>query len=272
LTYRQILCLVAALLFLASMTISAGDVSTDELSADDIVALINAVPDGEQVTRKLSMELIDRRGKTRLRETISYRKYFGDEKRTAIFFLSPANVRDTAFLTWDYADPEQDDDQWLYLPALGKVRRVSAADRGDYFLGTDFTYEDLKLEGKVSASDYSYNYLPDTTPQTGGSVRLEALPVSENVAEELGYSKTVLTVDPANWVVTEVEFWDTKGRPLKNLVATDIRQVGGIWTRHSLVMKNHQTGHTTRLTFSDVDYSGVLEDEVFSKQALSRGR
>ncbi len=241
-----------------------------ELSPDEIVAMVNSVPEGQYVTRKLAMELTDRRGKTRSRETINYRKYFGDEKRTVIFFLSPANVRDTAFLTCDYADSQQEDDQWLYLPALGKVRRVSAADRGDYFLGTDFTYEDLKLDGKLSARDYNYNYLPGK-PSEVGMVMLEAIPRSQEVMEELGYSRTLVTIDPSNWMVTQVEFWDIKGRPLKHLVATDIRQVGGVWTRHRLDLENFQSGHRTRLVFSEVDYTTDISDNSFARQALSRG-
>jgi uncharacterized protein len=261
---------IAVPLFALVLAISGAVGSPDEMNADAVVALVNAVPEGQYVTRKLTMELTDRRGKTRSRETLNYRKYFGDEKRTVIFFLAPANVRDTAFLSWDYADPEQDDDQWLYLPALRKVRRVSAADRGDYFMGTDFTYEDIKLDGKLSAADYDYRTLQDAGQDTG-AIKLEALPRTPEIVEELGYSKTVATMDPANGMVMEVEFWDTKGRPLKHLVASDISQVDGIWTRHRLDMENLQTGHRTRLIFSEVDYTSPIEDNAFSRQALSRG-
>ena len=65
-------------------------------------------------------------------------------------------MRGTGFLTYDYADVSVDDDQWLYLPALRKVRRISASDRGDFFLGTDFTYEDIKKEQKVEINDYAF--------------------------------------------------------------------------------------------------------------------
>ncbi|MEE9254559.1 MAG: MMPL family transporter, partial [Pseudomonadales bacterium] len=116
----------------------------------EIMQSVVARDEGEYVTRKLRMEMTDRRGVTRVRETHGYRRYFGAEKRTVVFYLSPTNVKGTGFLTYDYPDAERDDDQWLYLPALRKVRRISASDRGDYFLGTDFTYEDVKKEGKVA--------------------------------------------------------------------------------------------------------------------------
>lgn len=241
----------------------------EALDAESIVARVNFLEDGQYVSRKLSMELTDRRGKTRVRDTMNYRQYFDDQKKTAFFFLSPANIRDTSFLTWDYTDPLRDDDQWLYLPALGKVRRISAADRGDYFLGTDFTYEDIKLEGKLSLSDYSYNYLEESS--SGSIVKLEAIPKSDEIAQELGYSRTVASIDTSNWVVMEVEFWDTKGNPLKQLVASDVRMVNDVWTRHRLTMDNHQTGHRTVLTFSEVDYLTEIDAQVFSRQALTRG-
>ncbi|MBV1920171.1 MAG: MMPL family transporter, partial [Pseudomonadales bacterium] len=105
-------------------------------SADVVIANINSVDDGKHATRNLTMTLTDKRGKKRVRETIGYRKYFGKEKRTILFYKKPTNVKGTAFLTFDYPETAKDDDQWLYLPALRKVRRISAADRGDYFLGT----------------------------------------------------------------------------------------------------------------------------------------
>ena len=102
------------------------------------------------------MELIDRRGKSRVRETMGYRRYYGEEKRTVLFYQSPTNVRGTGFLTYDYPNADTDDDQWLYLPALRKVRRISSSDRGDYFLGTDFTYEDIKKETRIATDRRPY--------------------------------------------------------------------------------------------------------------------
>ena len=143
------LALVVSVLF---VSFAKADEIAQLPSADDIIAQVNARDDGEQVTRTLRMELIDRRGKSRVRETMGYRRYYGEEKRTVIFYQSPTNVKGTGFLTYDYPEADKDDDQWLYLPALRKVRRISAADRGDYFLGTDFTYEDIKKESEHSCS------------------------------------------------------------------------------------------------------------------------
>ncbi len=237
-------------------------------SADQVVSLVNSVSEGDQLTRQIEMLMTDRRGKQRRRETISYRKQYGDQRRTVLYFLEPANIRDTGFLIWDYSDIEEKDDQWLYLPALGKVRRISAGDRGDYFLGTDFTYEDMKLDGKLEPRDYDFSLI-EKGP--GGVYRLEARPKNDKIAKELGYSRTVFDVDGRNWMVTHAEFWDLNNQPLKTLQASDIRQIDGIWTRHNLVLTNHQTGHETRFIISEVDYLTEVRDEWLTKEALQRG-
>lgn len=246
--------------------------AAESLSADDVVQRINDVEDGEFVSRKLVMHLTDRRGRERVRETFGYRKYFGEEKRSILFYQSPSNVKDTAFLTWDYPAPEVDDDQWLYLPAVRKVRRISSSDRGDYFLGTDFTYEDIKLEGRLEPADYSYTLLGEEDLDGVPSLKMQSIPRSEEIARELGYGRTEFWVDVSNWMIIKADYWDPKGEPLKSLIVNDVRRVGGIWTRHRLEVQNHKTGHHTEFVFSDVDYDSVVADRVFTQRALARGR
>jgi predicted RND superfamily exporter protein len=232
---------------------------------------INAVEEGVYRSSKLSMKMIDRRGKERQRETLTFRKYYGQEKRTVLFYQSPKNVKDTGFLTYDYPDSDKDDDQWLYLPALRKARRISASDRGDYFLGTDFTYEDIKKEGKFELSDYHFKTLECGTLHGKEVLLLEAIPVDEATAKELGHSKVLTWVDPSNWIVLKSQSWDINQNELKTTVMSDIRKVDGIWTRHSLIVDNHKTGHHTEFSFSQVDYITPVKDRIFTRQALTRG-
>lgn len=245
--------------------------AAESLTADEIVRRVNQIDDGEYVSRKLVMHLIDRRGKERVRETVGYRKYINDEKHSVLFYQKPTNVKDTAFLTWDYPNPEVDDDQWLYLPALRRVRRISASDRGDYFLGTDFTFEDIKLEGKLEPSEYDYILLGEEIIDGVANYKLASTPKSSEIAQELGYGRTEFWVDASNWLVIKADYWDPKDKPLKSLTVKDIRQVDGIWTRHELVMVNHKTGHQTRFVFSEVDYQSPVADSLFTQRAIARG-
>lgn len=262
---------VAAIGVLCFLAIPKAALAADLPAGRWVIEQVNAVDEGPYVTRKLSMTMVDRRGKKRQRQTLSYRKYFGEEKRTVLFYLEPRNVKDTGFLTYDYRAAGVDDDQWLYLPALRKARRISASDRGDYFLGTDFTYEDIKKEGKIELGDYHFKTLSKDVIDGKEAVLVEALPIDEATAKELGYGKVHTWVDPSNWLVVKARYWDVKLNDLKTLRISDIRQVDGIWTRHHLEIKNHKTGHYTEFVFSEVDYQLPVKDQVFSRHALTRG-
>ncbi len=240
-------------------------------NGDEIAQRINARDEGEAVSRLLTMEMTDSRGKQRIRETKAFRKYYGDEKRTVIFYLTPKNIKDTAFLTYDYPEADKDDDQWLYLPAMRKVRRISASDRGDYFLGTDFTYEDIKLETRVSISDYQRKTTGESEVDGFHCLLLESVPVNDDVAAELGYSKVQQCIDDTIWMVRQAKMWDVQGRPLKTIHFGDIRQVQNIWTQHELTVTNHKTGHQTRFTFSEVRYNEGVNDRLFTQNSLKRG-
>ncbi len=238
---------------------------------DEIARRINARDEGVAVSRLLTMQMTDRRGKTRTRKTRGFRKYYGDEKRTVIFYLEPSNIKGTAFLTWDYPDADKDDDQWLYLPAMRKVRRISASDRGDYFLGTDLSYEDIKLETRVSMEDYRRRTVGEDEVDDHHCYLLEAIPVDRETAKELGYGKVEQCVDSEIWMVRRTRFWDTKGNPLKTVYFRDIRKVQGIWTQHRIEVAHHKTGHRTLFLFSEVDYRHGVDDGLFTRNALRRG-
>lgn len=232
---------------------------------------VNARDDGQYVSRQLVMQLIDSGGSTRERTTRSFRTYDGEDKKIAIYFEQPRNVRDTAFLTFDYAEAGEQDDQWLYLPALRKVRRISGSDRGDYFMGTDFTYDDMKLDGKIAIGDYAFQSVGRDAADGIPCLLLEATPQTDSVAQELGYSRTVSCIDEEIWIARRTEYWDTQGNRLKTLHVRDIAQVSGIWTPQLLVMENHKTGHKTVFRISDVVYKDEMDRDVFSQAAIRRG-
>jgi len=257
---------------LFSMLLISGQALASDLpSGDEIAAQINKRDEGNAVSRNLLMEMTDNRGKKRTRDTRSFRKYYGEEKRTVLFYLSPSSVKDTGFLTFDYPQVGRDDDQWLYLPAMRKVRRISASNRGDYFLGTDFTYEDIKKESKVSIEDYTRTTLREELLDGVRTYVIESVPVNEDTAKELGYGRIVQWVDADIWMVRKAEYQDVRGNALKTIYTRDIRQVQDIWTSHRLQATNHKTGHKTLFTFSDVDYQSGVKDSLFSQRTLKRG-
>jgi hypothetical protein len=244
---------------------------SDPMTGRQIMEQVNARDDGVTLQRRFVLELTNRDGRTRTEQTRSFRRYFGDEKRTVIFYEEPTRVRGTGFLTYDYADVSVDDDQWLYLPALRKVRRISASDRGDFFLGTDFTYEDIKKEQKVEVNDYAFQ--AKGSENVGGieALIVEGTPISEHISEELGYSRVVWRVDPGIWMSRRTDLYDLNGNHLKTITLETVETIDGITTATEILAVNRKTGHSTRLTFSEVDYASDVPESLFTQARLRRG-
>ena len=241
------------------------------LSALEIVQSVNAVPECPELTRKLTMRLTNKHGKVRERTTLNYRKRYSDQKKSLIIYLTPGNVKNTAFLSYDYHDTAASDDQWLYLPAMRKTRRIAASDRGDYFLGTDLTYEDTKKEGKVEIADFNFNTIASETEADLAFWIVEAIPRTEAIANELGYGKLVATIEKERFIVREVQYWDTKQTLLKTTRFDDIQNVDGYLLRGNITVENHKTGHHTEFLFSNNDCATPIQDRWLTKQALARG-
>jgi outer membrane lipoprotein-sorting protein len=180
-------------------------------------------------------------------------------------------VKGTALLTVDHPEPDRDDDQWLYLPALRRVRRIAASDRGESFLGTDLSYEDVKKETKVGLEDYTWRTLGEGEVEGHRCLEVEAVPVDERRAAELGYGRVVSWVDAEIWMVRRAEYYDRAGRPLKSARVSEIREVDGVWTPHRIEVESRRSGHRTIFTVSDVSYTAAVPEEVFTEAALRRG-
>lgn len=264
--------MIGWLLALCVLGAGAARAAEPELpSGDEIVRRINARDDGHAVSRTLAMELVDRGGATRTRVTRSFRRDFGDERRSVLFFVDPPNVKGTAFLAHDFADPTRDDDHWLYLPALRKSRRVASSERGRAFLGTDFSYEELKKETRLEAGDFHWRTAGAEVVDGHRCLVVEGLAVDEATARELGYGRVLLRVDAEIWMLRLVEFWTPAGAPHKTVRLLDVRQVQGIWTPHRIEAVSQESGHRTNLVFGEVDYRAEVPEDLFTEDALRRG-
>ncbi len=235
----------------------------------EIMQAVDNREDGDTLQQNIHQILIDRNGNKRKRHMISFRKDYGKDSKTIVFFAEPANIRDTALLTFDYDDPNTDDDQWLYLPALKKVRRISSSDRGDYFMGTDFTFEDMKQTPELQ--DYHWKLLGSEKIRGFDCWKVEGIPASNDVARELGYSRLVQWIRKDNNFTIQAYYWDQAGRELKHLEIPNLTQIKGIWSATSVEMMNIQNNHQTRLEFSEKLYNANLKDRMFTQRTLKRG-
>lgn len=262
---------ICASLFIATITLPLATAAQEFPPGAEIVEKVNARDDGESLYREMKITMTDKRGKTRVQETLTYRKYYGDDKKAVIFYTEPANVKDTAFLSFDYADNASEDDQWLYLPSLRKVRRISSSNRGDYYLGTDLTYEDMKLDTRLSAADYNWETTGEEPIDGKPCWVIEGTPINDATVKEVGYSRYKAWVDKEIHMVRQAHLWDINGNPLKTVHFQDFEQINGVWSVLTLKVDNQKTGHSTVLAFDDLDYSEEIDDDMFTERALQRG-
>jgi len=221
--------------------------ASSEVSA--VMTLTNKA--GKVSTRKLSFKTLERENED-----------VGDKGLTV--FSTPRDVKGTALLS--HAQILTPDNQWLYLPALKRVKRISSANKSGPFVGSEFAFEDFT---STELNKYSYDYKGEETLDGVKVDIVERFPLYKNS----GYKRQVAFIDQETYQVRQIDFYDRKGAHLKTLALTDLREyAGGIWRAHTLTMVNHQTGKSTTLSYSDYKFKTGLTDADFVKGVLKRIR
>ncbi len=213
----------------------------------------------------VEIELIDAAGNSGYLRLKQYSKiYSGSEKGakkngvSLIEFVDPASVKGTRFLV-------RGNSQWVYLPALKKVRRVAAGDRDSSFMGTDFSYGDMDFDKKTE--DYTYTILREEKLFGSDCYVLETLAKDPDKAQ---YDKTISWVDKVSYLPRKSELY-RKGEHLKTVTIERIEKVQGHYTPIVTTMKTEKTGHQTVLTIKGFVYDKKLPDALFSKKYLQTG-
>ena len=248
-----------------------GAAAGEPLSGRAIMELVDARDDGDNASQDMLMILIDKRGNQRKRAIRSFSKDFGEDTHSIMFFLSPADVKDTGFLTYDYDEFDRDDDQWLYLPALKKVKRIASSDKSGSFMGSDFSYADM-TERKLD--HYDYTLMKEAEVDGVPVWQVEAIPNTPEEIEETGYTKSVVFVRKDNYVVIRSVAWVKKGKRLKYFDVKKLEQIDGIWIpteMHMTTKKGKATLHKTVLTASNVHFNQGHDDDLFSTRQLEKG-
>ena len=236
-----------------------------------IMQQVNDRDDGDNSSADLTMTLIDRSGNQRQRRIRSFNKDKGEDRQRIMFFLAPADVKDTGFLTYDYDDPEQDDDQWLYLPALSKSKRIASSDKSGAFMGSDFNYSDMT---RRNLNAYDFRLLKEDEVRGRKAWLIEALPKDREEMEETGYKKSLVFVDQESFVVVRAVHWTLDGDRLKYQDVPGLEKIDGIWTITHMSMttkKGKSTLHQTELDFQNTRYNQALSAEMFSVRRLEKG-
>ena len=187
-----------------------------------------------------------------------------DGNKSLFVFDDPRDVRGTAFLV--HAHRVENDDQWIYLPALRRVKRISSASRSGSFMGSEFAYEDMT---PPEVEKFSYRYLHDETCGQSTCTVTERVPVDDRS----NYRRQVVWRDKEELRVWRIEYYDRKDEHLKTLTVSNYAQyLHRYWRPGEMTMANHVTGKSTILTWTDHRFRTGLDDGAFTQTALRRAR
>jgi len=211
----------------------------------------------------LTMTLTNRNRQKTTRQMHGYSmEVEGDGDRSMIIFDTPADVKGTATMT--YTHKVGNDDQWLYLPAIDRVKRISSSNKSGPFMGSEFAYEDLSSR---EVEKYTYKYLSEDKVGEQACYKVERYPVSKTS----GYTRTIVWFNKSNYRPEKIEFYDRKDALLKTHTFSDYKQyLSKYWRAGTMKMVNHQNGKETLLEFSEFKFDIKLTENDFSQNALKR--
>jgi len=216
-------------------------------------------------TAEVTMRLRTKSGRESLRRLrIRALEMADDGDRTLVIFDDPPDVKGTALLTFSHkAEP---DDQWLYLPALKRVKRIASRNKSGPFVGSEFAYEDMTTP---EVEKYTYKYLRDETLDGEKMFVIERYPVDE----DSGYARQVVWIDKKEYRYRKIAFYDRRNSLLKSLVLSQYKQyLGKYWRPDRSYMFNHQTGKSTLLTYANFRFRTGLSEGDFNRGRLKTVR
>lgn len=211
----------------------------------------------------MKMELKNQQGQSSVREVRSRTlEVIGDGDKSLTIFDSPPDIRGTASLTYSHA--LEPDEQWLYLPALKRVKRISSKNKSGPFMGSEFAYEDISSQ---EVEKYTYKYLRDETLDGIDCFVVERYPAYEHS----GYTRQVVWINKQEYRPEKIDFYDRKNTLLKILNYSGYQQyLDKFWRADVMHMVNHQTGKSTTLSWSDYRFKTGLTEQDFSRNSLKR--
>lgn len=239
--------------------------SAEPVDARTIIQRVYDRDDGKDSYSKVDMLITDRSGMTTARSTISAVKDFGTLSKSYIRFTSPASIDGTSFLSWQVEG--KDDEQFLYLPELGRERRIASSQRDGDFVNTDFTYEDMQ---KRIVDKDTHKILREEKVGAYDCWVIESVPIDPKSSQ---YKRWVSWVPKGIYLPLRVEYYTRILRqPTKILTLRRLEKISGIWTAKEAEMKNYERNTMTVLRTIEIKYNKGLPDRMFTRAYLKQIR
>jgi len=217
-----------------------------------------------------TMTIFDGKGRQRVRQVAQVSKLYddGDTEKKLIRFLSPADVKGTGFLSFDYED--KDDDMWLYMPALRKTRRIVSSEKSKSFMGSEFSYSDIT---PPTLSDFAFTLLREEDVNGIPCWKIEMTPNDDDIADENGFSKKITWIAKTDFVVRKSVYYDLDGELHKELTVHEIRELDPQNHKYRLIhleMENKQNERRSVLKVNSIVFNPDVKDEYFTPRYLER--
>ena len=242
------------------------------LSGREIMEKVNDRDVGNRSISEMEMILIDKKGNKRVRKLKTYGLEQGKDSKSLMFFVSPADVKNTGFLTNDYDESGKDDDQWLYLPALRKTKRISAGDKSGSFMGSDLNYSDMS---SPSLDLYNFTLMKETEVKGQKVWQIKSVPKTKSEAEKSGYSKSVFFIRQDNYVMIRGVRWVYKKKRNKYLDVRKLEKIDGIWIStetHMTTKSGKKTLHKTILKENNIKFNQAeVKEDLFTIRRMEKG-
>jgi hypothetical protein len=225
-----------------------------------------------ELTRVDAMEMIstltimDAKGNERVRQTTTASKKFGETTKIITKFIAPADVKGTGLLVYDYKN--KDDDMWIYLPALRKVRRIVSSEKGKSFMGSEFSNADMSAP---KIDDYAYKIMGEETYEGRACWKIESTPVDDQLADDLGFSKKVSWVDKDSYFTYKNVFYDFDSEILKEIILSDYEEIDdGKYMVRKMEATNLQNDRKSVMTIDKLQKGSNLTENSFTPAALEK--
>ncbi len=232
----------------------------------DFMAKVFRQSTWNSMSADMTLTIIDSREEKRIREVKFFsKKDKNGNNRMLMKFIRPREVMGTSFLLLEHKNRE--DDRYLYLPALRRVKRIVASGKKGNFMSSDFTYYDI---GEPKPDDFKYKYLDEEEFKGVKCIKVEATPASERVLNDTGYSKIIYWVDPEKKIILKAEYYDDRGKLQKILNINEHKLINGVYFATDIVMKDVQINHISRIKFTNIKINEKMPERYFSVKHLRR--
>lgn len=251
-------------IFILAVIILSGAGTIKAQDAKQIAEKATQVISSDAMEMTSTLKIYDNKGNVRTRQVSNSTKKFGDITKTIIKFLSPADVKGTGMLIYDYEN--KDDDMWVYLPSLKKIRRIVSSEKSNSFMGSEFSNSDMS---KPNMSEYNYKLLGTETIDGKTCYKIEATCKTKDIEAAEKFSRKLSYIEKDNWLTYKVEYYDKENKLIKTLSMSNYKKLSnGKYMAYKMTVLNHKNQRKSEVIIDKFVEGSNLPETYFTSSNL----